>query len=109
MNMKFEEYFLLHGRFLMAMEAYVLANDEVSDPYYMARVLLESIGQKSVHNEEFRQLACDWFCKGSTLQLKQILSHTEFNEHNITHFNAFTLMDTIQTITTIPVKMQIVK
>lgn len=91
--MEYIEYYKLHNQYLRLLDIYVLKQDEVSDKYYVAKVFLDAIGKKCFTNQKFRDITGKWLKQGSTVELKHILNLIDYNDSNLTHFNAFCLMD----------------
>jgi hypothetical protein len=77
------------------LEQYALKNNQVNESYYIAKNLIAEMSQKSYKNENYCKDVYIWLMEGSTLKLKKLLSHLNYEEENLNHFNSFALIDTI--------------
>ncbi len=93
--MEYKIYHTLSEKFKVQLEKYAIENDCVNDQYYTALKLLSEMGQKAYSNDDYLQIAGKWFNGGTTLELKEALSYTSYEDDNIVHFNAMSLMDAV--------------
>ena len=93
--MNYKTYHNLSEKFKADLKKYAIKNHCVNDQYYTALNILSEMSQKAYYNSDYLQIAGKWFDGGSTLQLKEALRYTSYEDNNIIHFNAMILMDTI--------------
>lgn len=93
--MDYKELHALSNKFDEALKCYVIQRDEVDDSYYVAKVFLSELAEKSYKNTELRNEFGKWLKHGSTIRLKNVLRHVKYNDSNLVHFNAFALIDTV--------------
>ena len=91
----YKTYHKLSEKFKVSLEKYAIENDCVNDQYYTALKLLSEMNQKAYLNDYYLQIAGKWFNGGMTIELKEALSHTSYENDNIIHFNAMSLMDAV--------------
>jgi hypothetical protein len=91
----YNTYHKLSEKFKVSLEKYAIENECVNDQYYIALKLLSEMGQKAYLNDDYLQIASKWFKGGMTLELKEALSQTSYEDDNIIHFNAMYLMDAV--------------
>ena len=91
----YKTYHKLSEKFKVSLGKYAIENDCVNEQYYTALKLLSEMGQKAYLNDDYLQIAGKWFNGGMTLELKEALSHTSYEDDNIIHFNAMSLMDAV--------------
>ena len=93
--MDYKELYALSNKFDEALKCYVIQRDEVDDSYYVAKVFLSELAEKSYKNTELRNEFGKWLKHGSTIRLKNVLRHTAYNDSNLVHFNAMALIDSV--------------
>jgi len=81
--------------FMSKLNAYVLKNNEVTPAYYVAKIFVADLLRRSYRNNYIRLKLGGWFKSKSTLELKDLLLYTEFNDSDLIHFNAFSLLDSV--------------
>lgn len=74
---------------------YAAENNTVGDVYYTALRFITDIRIKKHYNSEYRTIFFKWLENGSTLDLKTLLAGISYDENNLTHFNAFALLDAV--------------
>lgn len=92
---EYKTYYKLSKKFKVRLKKYAIENDCVDGQFYTALKLLSEMNQKAYLNHDYLQIAGKWFKRGSTLQLKEALSHTSYEDDDIIHSNAMELMDTV--------------
>jgi hypothetical protein len=93
--MEYKELYALSCKFSEALKCYVIERGEVDDSYYVAKVFLSELSEKSYKNIELRNEFGKWLKHGSTVRLKNVLRHVKYNDSNLAHFNAMCLIDTV--------------
>lgn len=93
--MDYKELYSLSNKFDEALKCYVIQRDEVDEIYFVSKVFLSDLAEKSYKNKELRNEFGQWLKHGSTIRLKNILRHVKYNDSNLVHFNAFALIDSV--------------
>ena len=94
-TMDYKTYHKFSQKFKVRLEKYSIENNCVNDHFYTALKLLSEMSEKAHKNNDYLQIAGKWFNGGMTLELKEALSHTSYDDDNLTHFNAMSLMDCV--------------
>lgn len=74
---------------------YCIKNDNVSDHFHIAIRLIDEMNERSHKRPKYALGYESWLKYGSTIKLKNLLYKTYWNENNLTHFNAFCLLDNV--------------
>jgi hypothetical protein len=93
-KMTYKEYYKLNNKFITALKLYVVDRNTETDEYYTAVNLLTEMSEKAYIDKGFCSIAGKWLDGGSTLELKEALRYTSYNE-NILYSNAMCLMDAV--------------
>ena len=91
----YKAYHKLSEKFKFDLGKYAIENDCLNEQYYTAFKLLSEMDQKAYLNDDYLKIAFRWFNGGTTLELKEALSHTSYEDDNIIHFNAMSLIDAV--------------
>ena len=91
----YKTYHKLSEKFKIQLGKYSIENDCVNEQYYIALKFLSEMEQKAYVNDYYLQIAGKWFNGAMTLELKEALRHTSYEDDNIIHFNAMSLMDAV--------------
>jgi uncharacterized membrane protein len=93
--MNYNKLYELSNKFEKHLTSYVIQRNEVSDSFYVAKVFIMDLTEKSNKNEQLRDELWQWLMRGGTLRLKNLLTNTTYNCSNLAHFNAMALIDTV--------------
>jgi dimeric dUTPase (all-alpha-NTP-PPase superfamily) len=94
--MEYKEHHRLSTKFITALDNYVIERNEVNDSYYVAKRLLSEMSEKAFMDDNCLQITGNWLKGGKTLNLSDAMIFTSYKENNLTHFNAFCLLDVIK-------------
>jgi len=93
--MKYEELHTLSNKFNEALKHYAIRNDSVNNEYFLARVFIDKLTEKSFKNKELRNEFGKWLKYGGTIRLKNVLRHVKYDDSELIHFNAMCLIDAV--------------
>ena len=95
-NMSIEEFYIASCNFIRSYKLYCFDKKEDSKIYHTGLNWLEFIQNKALGNLEYMSMVADYLFTPGTTKLQKILSKM-YDENNLIHFNAFSLIDTIST------------
>lgn len=91
--MKHNEFFNLLRIFKIKFRVYTIENNLVNDSYYISKVIIDRLTEKAYHSKNYTDFG-DWLKKGGTINLKKLLLKLDYyQEDDLFHFNAFSMMD----------------
>lgn len=71
------------------------ATNVFDEGYYKAINLLSEISEKSYHNRKLNTMVLNYKESKSTLDLKEILFHVNYDDMDLCDFYAFTIIDSV--------------
>ena len=90
------EFYNESRNFINSYKLYCSAAKENSISFHIGLNWLEFIQNKALGNVEFTTKVANYFYEPGTIKLQKILSEI-YDENNLIHFNAFSLIDTVST------------
>jgi hypothetical protein len=91
-------YYQLIEQHKSQLREYAISNDCVDSSYHVAMKLIGEMSQKAYRDKSYLQIAMSWLSGGKTIELKNALHYTSYQEINLTHFNAMCMMDAVSSI-----------
>ncbi len=82
-------------KFIIVMNKYAIDNDCVNDIFHHAKVFFEDMCKIAHRDNDFMFIFYIWMQRGGSIELKKLLSRTNYNNNLLIDFNAFTLLDII--------------
>jgi len=93
------DYKLFYGvieKFKKNLEIFALENDRVDSTYYTALRLIDELHTKAYLSEKSLEASLAWLNGGKTIALKNALKFTSYDDNNLVHCNAMSLMDSVK-------------
>lgn len=94
-NMDYKEVYTKAKAFKEKLNSYVVKNGQMGDSYHIADRWITDILEKSFYVDCVLTDLNSYLVNPHTLTLKQLLSHVNYNDNKLSHFNAMCLIDTV--------------
>ena len=95
-EVSYTDFYPLMQQFKRMLNTYVFEMDQVNNAYHVACRFIDEINLRSYTDLNTREDMYKWLLKGGTLFLMQLLiTNTCYDDNDICHFNAMTLLDTV--------------
>lgn len=95
-EVSYTDFYPLMQQFKRMLNTYVFEMDQVNDAYHVARRFIEEVNMRAYTDLKTMEKMYNWLLKGGTLLLVQLLiTNTCYDDNDICHFNAMTLLDTV--------------
>ena len=89
----------LNGELVERVKEYCIKTGSVNDTFHIAIRLSGEMNERSHNSPKYALKYTSWLKYGGTIKLKRLLYKVEWNENNLSHFNAFCLLDAVSTLT----------
>lgn len=90
----YKDFHQEHLNSIIKIESYVIEKQQANKAYALSKIFFSQLSSKAFASSEFCDLAVTLLRKKSSLSLKELLRFTTYNESILSHFNAFSLIDT---------------
>ena len=95
-EVSYTDFYPLMQQLKRMLNTYVFEMDQVNDVYHVACRFIEEVNLRAYTDLKTREKMYNWILKGGTLLLMQLLTtNTCYDDDDIRHFNAMTLLDTV--------------